>query len=214
MSLDELLALLDIESPEELVYFEQFADLMEEQEDIPYETLADLAEGMDPDVLHELLGSYFEDVLKAVPDGEDELYTLLINIGNTLQAMARGGVDGAGEDADADVGRELELDDEEGGFRVFAEELYKFRSWYLAEEFVYCTDLADGLQREITLFEALTNYRVQSHTGEDFEFDFGGALDYPLEEYIVSLGAIIEDDYGDGDTYGEDEDYRDPDMND
>ena len=195
MNLDELLDKLDAESPQELVYFEQFADLMEEQNDVPYETLAALAVEMDSDVLSGLIDSYFEDILKSVPDGEDELYILLTNICTTLQALAKGI---GGEDDDA--------------ARLFAEELYKFRAWYLFEELVFCTDLSEGEQHEISLFEALTNYRVQSHTGEDFAFDFSDALDYQLDEYIVSLASIIEDNYGDGDSYGEDDDYRDPDS--
>ena len=190
MNLDDLLVFLDIESPADLVYFEQFADLMEEQQDIPYETLAALAEEMDGDVLSELIGGYFEDVLQSVPDDGDELYTLMMGISTTLQSLAGG--------ADTEA------------LRMFAEELYKFRTWYLIESRVYCTDIATGQCKEITLFEALTNYRVQSHTGEDFNLDFSETLSYQLDEYIVSLGAIIEDDYGDGDTYGEDEDYRDP----
>ena len=195
MNPDELMAALGIDSPQELVYFEQFADLMEEQHDIPYETLAALAIEMDSDVLSELIGYYFEDIMKAVPDGEDELYVLLTNICTTLQSLAKSL---AGEDDDAS--------------RMFAEEFYKFRSWYVFESFVYCTDLIEGEQHEISIFEALTNYRVQSHTGEDYSFDFSEALDYQLDEYIVSLASIIEDNYGDGDTYGEDDDYRDPDS--
>ena len=195
MNLDELLMTLDIDSPQELLYFEQFADLIEEQNDIPYETLAALFAEMDQEVLSELIGSYFEDILVSVPDGEDELYILLTNICTTLQALAKGV---AGEDDEA--------------VRLFGEELYRFRSWYLFESFVYCTDLLEGEQTEISVYEALTNYRVQSHTGEDYSLDFSDALDYQLDEYIVSLGSIIEDNYGDGDTYGEDDDYRDPDL--
>ncbi|MCL2111486.1 MAG: hypothetical protein FWH32_04420 [Clostridiales bacterium] len=190
MTLDELLALLDISTPEELVYFEQFADLMENPQDIPYETLAMLTEGMEPDVIAELLSGYFEDILTSVPDGEDELYTLMTNINTTLGSLA--------------------ISNEDDAMRVFAEELHRFRSWYLFEASVLCTNPEEGTEREIVLLEALTNHRAKSFTDESCELDFSGALDFPLDEYIVSLGSIIEDDYGDGDSYGEEEDYRDP----
>jgi len=191
MDLDELLALLDIETPSDLAYFEQFADMMEEPRDITFEALNALVEGMEPDSLSELLEGYFEEILKSVPDGEDDLYTLLLNISVTLQSLSTG--------------------NEEDGMSIFAEELYKFRSWYLFENSVICEDRSDGSEREIPLSEALTNNRVQNFTDDDYLFDFSGALDYQLDEYIVSLGDIIEDSYGDGDEEEEDDDYRDPD---
>jgi len=195
MNLEELLAILDIDSPSELVYFEQFADLMEQPHDIPYETLATLIEGMDSEALSEMIEGYFDDIMKFVPDGEGELYTLLQNISTTLVSLA-----GSTEDDSA---------------HVFAEELYKFRSWYMFESSVLTKDLAEGIEREIPLMEALTAYRVQNFTDDDYLFDFTDALDYHLDEYIVSLSSLSADNYDDGDeydgSYEEDEDYRDPD---
>ena len=179
MEYDELLNLLDIDSAAELVYFEQFAELMEHDNDIPYETLILLVEGMDPEVLPELVEGYFEDVMKFVPDGESDLYTLLQNIATTLSTLSAAS--------------------EEDSARVFAEELYKFRSWYLFDSTVLIKDLADDSEREIPLMEALTSYRAQNFTDEDYLFDFSDALDYSLDEYIVSLGSLAE--YGDGDDY-------------
>ena len=185
MDLDELLSLLDATTPSELVYFEQFADLMEEPQDIPYETLAILSEGMEPAVISELVGGYFDDTLSFVPDDEEDLYTLLSNISRTLQSLP------LGSDEDAS--------------HLFAEELYKFRSWYLFDHCVICTDLSEAKESEISLFEALTSYRSQNFTDEEYEFDFSGALDYPMDEYIVSLSSIIEDD--DYEYEDDDDDY-------
>lgn len=195
MDFDELLALLDIETPSGLVYFEQFAELMETPQDIPFETLAALVEEMEPEILSELVEGYFEDILKFLPDGEDELYTLLLNISTTLKTLASG--------------------NEEDGGPAFTEELYKFRTWYLFDSRVLCTDQAAGTEREVALMEALTEYRAQNFTDDDLAFDFSEALDYPLDEYIVSLDALYDDDYDDRDDYDEDGDYdgqEDPDQ--
>jgi len=192
MEFDELLNLLDIDSAAELVYFEQFAELIEHGNDIPYDTLVSLVEGMDPEALPELVEGYFEDIMKFVPDGESDLYTLLQNITTTLTTLSSAG--------------------EEDSARVFAEELYKFRSWYLFESTVLIKDLADDSEREIPLMEALTAYRAQNFTDEDYLFDFSDALDYSLDEYIVSLGSLA--DYGDDDDYDgsyDDEDGPDDD---
>ena len=186
-----MLEKLDIESPADLVYFEQFAELMESPVDIPFETLYLLVESMDPSVLAELCSGYFEDILQFVPDDEDELYTLLYNISTTFQTMA-----GSGESET---------------LRLFAEELCSFRTFYLLEPSVLCINHTEGTEEEITLFEALTNYRSKNYTDDDFVFDFENALSYQLDEYIVSLGSLLNDGYGDEDSDEEDEDYTDPD---
>ena len=191
MDLDELLALLDIDSPESLVYFEQFAELMETQGDIPYETLTALVEGMEPDTLPELVEGYFDDIMQFVPDGEDDLYTLLQNIGTTLTTLAGNG--------------------DEDSTRTFAEELYKFRSWYLFDSIVLMKELAEETEREIPIMEALTTCRVQNFTDDEYIFDFSGALDYRLDEYIVSLSSLGGEAYDDYEDEDEDEDYDDQD---
>ena len=195
MDIDELLELLDIDSPSELVFFEQFAELMELANDVPYETLVTLIEGMDMYVLPEFVEGYFEDIMKFVPDGEGDLYTLLQNIATTLTTLADSG--------------------EEDSARVFAEEMYKFRSWYLFDSTVHIRELSDGTEREIPLMEALTTYRIQNFTDDECIFDFSDALDYHLDEYIVSLGSLAEAGYDDEDDYDdydeEEDDYRDPD---
>ena len=180
MDMDELLALIDIGKPSELIYFEQFADLMESPVDIPFETLSVLFEGMDHAVLAELTSGYFEDILQFVPDGEDELYTLLYNINTTLQSMAESG--------------------EDETLHLFAEELCRFRAFYLLEPSVLCINHTEGSEEEITLFEALTNYRSKNFTDDDFVFDFENALSYQLDEYIVSLGSLLNDGYGEDDS--------------
>jgi hypothetical protein len=187
MDLEELLEKLDLDSPADLVYFEQFADLMESPIDIPFETLCALIESMDPSVLAELTSGYFEDILMFVPDGEDEVYTLLYNINTTFQTMIESG--------------------EEETLRLFAEELYRFRSWYLLEPSVLCINHSEGSEEEITLFEALTNYRSKNFTDNDYVFDFDNALSFQLDEYIVSLGSLINDGYEDDDPDEDNDGY-------
>jgi hypothetical protein len=190
MDFEELLETLDIESPTDLVYFEQFAELMEISEEIPLETLCVLFEGMEPSVLVELISGYFEEITQSLPDGEDELYTLLFGIDTTLQTLASNG--------------------EDETMRIFAEEFYRVRTWYLFEPSVLCTNQTEGDEREITLFEALTEYRAKNYTDDDLTFDFTNALSFQLDEYIVSVGSLYnDDDYNDDDDYDDDEDDYD-----
>ena len=187
MNYEELLQLLEIDSPADLVYFEQFAELIENSEEISIEMITPLIEGMERDVIAELTESYFEDVLKFIPDDDVDLYTLISAISKMLIAIAENG-------------------DSDDYARMYAEELYKFRSWYLFDGVVQCVDLDDDSLSEITVFEALTNYRIQSHMDKEYSFDFSDALDYELDEYIVSLSSLSDDDDDYDDDYSDDDD--------
>ena len=192
MNYEDLLILLEIESPSDLVYFEQFAELVESTEDISIEPIAQIVEGMERDVLSELTESYFEDMLKFIPDDDADLYSLLSAISKTLVAIAESG-------------------DAEESDRMYAEELYKFRNWYLFDGIVQCIDLDDDSASEMTVYEALTNHRIQNIMDKDYTFDFSEALDYPLDEYIVSLSSLSDDDdydYDDDDDYDDGDDYE------
>ncbi|MDR0853691.1 MAG: hypothetical protein LBN34_04925 [Clostridiales Family XIII bacterium] len=198
MELDELLALLDVDSPAELVYFEQYADLMENENDIPVETLSALVEEMDSDVLSEITDNYFDDMLGFIPDDAAELYTLIHTVGTTLASLAKTG----------------ETDAEDSTLKMYAEELYKFRNWLLDEGICVCTNTSTEEVKELNILEALISYRVSNLTDEDYQYDFSGALDYPIDEYIISLSALAEDSYDDedydlGDDYDEGSDPLD-----
>jgi len=189
MGIEELLELLEIEHASELVYFEQFAELIENDADISLEAITSLVEDLEPEVLTELVGGYFEELLNSAPDDQPELFTLLQTIATTLSSLAQGS------------------EDEELA-HACAEEIYKFRNWFLYDGRVLATDVATGEESEQSVFEALANVRLQRHVDNEYSFDFEDALDYPLEEYIVSLASLMEDGYGDGDE-GEDADYMD-----
>ncbi|MDR1796721.1 MAG: hypothetical protein LBR44_04635 [Clostridiales Family XIII bacterium] len=192
MDFEELMEMLEIETPSEFVYFEQFAELVECPEDISSDAVAQLVSESEPDALSELTETYFEDLLKFVPDDESELYTLLQTISTTLQSLADGM---AGAEGDENA-------------RLYADELVKFRGWFLFDGRVRCTDQAEGVESDLSVMEALTNVRLQNLDGGDYTYDFEEALDYPLDEYVVSLTHLLEDDYGSGDDE-DGEDYRD-----
>ena len=189
MDYEELLSFLDIEDPSELVYFEQFAELIEASDDISLEAIKQLIDGIDEGGLAELTEGYFDDLLRFVPDEEAELYTLLQAIGTTLTTLAQ---NEEPEETDSDS-------------LVYADELYKFRNWYIFDSCVISVDREEGAQTEIPLMEALTNYRVRNFVEDEYQYDFSNALDYPLDEYIVSLSSISDDDDEDDDDEDEDD---------
>jgi len=189
MEYEELLELLEIKTPSEFVYFEQYAELVESPDEIGTEALVALFSEMEPGILSELTEGYFDDLLKFVPDDETELFTLVQTIATTLASLAGN------------------VEDEEGA-QIYAEEFFKFRSWYLYDGRVRCEDLIEGTENDYSVMEALTNYRLQSLGDGDYAYDFSEALDYPMDEYVVNLASLSRGGYEDdeaGDS-GEDED--------
>ena len=63
MSLNELLDLIGIDEPDEFEYFENFADIVESDEEIPEETLAELFRSTDPETVSEIIEQYFDDIM-------------------------------------------------------------------------------------------------------------------------------------------------------
>lgn len=192
MDFEELLKALEIDAPSELVYFEQFAEMAERHEEITVDAIAALVGETDPGVLTELTESYFEDMLRFVPDEESELYTLIQTISITLCSLAKG------------------IDDPEGA-HLYAEEFIKFRNWFLYDGRVRREDLTEGGEIEMTVMDALTTIRLQNLDGGDYRYDFSEAFDYPIDEYIVSLSALP--DHSEGMDEGDDpfDDYDDMD---
>lgn len=182
MEIDELLKVLGMESPSELEYFEQYAELVETETDIPPETLTAFFDEVGKDELIELTDGYFEDTLRYLPDDATELYTVLTAIGQALSGIAAA----------------LEA---EGNRQLYAEEFCKFRNWFLFDSETLCSNESDGQESVLPVFSALALFRSEHHTDDEYSYDFSGALDYPIDEIMVPLSSLSDDEegYGDGD---------------
>lgn len=226
--MEELFEILEIGSPRDFSFFEQFAALAEYDSPIAEEPLIGLFAQVDKDVLAELTENYFEDILQFVPDEYPDMYTLLSLIGRSLTGLARlaeaaDALDDPdaldAEDAVGTIGSdeasgsegtvgtvESEYSDED---KVkYAEEFSRFRNWYSVESEVSCVKLADKSRLVLPVSQALTLYRVENFTGEEYKFDFSGALDYQVDEYSISL-ADLESSYDDYDEELDEDGYTD-----
>jgi hypothetical protein len=180
MEYEELIALLDITSGKDLAYFEQYAELVESEDYISPEALSQLIEETDNDALVELTDGYFEELLENVPDEEIELYTLLQTIGRALSGLAQ-----MPDDPDEDTAN-------------YADEFFRFRTWYALESEVRCERIDDDAESEneliVPLMQALTMYRSQHLSDEEYTYDFSDAIDYPIDEYAMLLESLEEND--------------------
>ena len=165
---EELLRELDIEEGEPFAYFEQFASIMETPLEIDDTTFTELLMMADREALTDMVSSFFEDIIKGVPDDNMELYRSLESRRTVLEALSR------------------RLDGRDA--RFFADELYSFREWFLAPETVLCTpEEAGGQLRSLSPCEAMILYREEPFSGIKYDYDFSGAELQDIDEHALSL---------------------------
>ena len=88
MTLSELYKALEMDGPEDLDYFEQFADLMEMDGDIPFDLFYMALSGLKPDTAGDLVENYFEDLTGAAPDEENDLVSIIDSVEQNLLLLA------------------------------------------------------------------------------------------------------------------------------
>lgn len=176
MDFDELLELLEIDSPEEFAYFEHIAALVEYDDEIPYDLFYRILADVESDTLIDMTDNYFEDILQGMPDDAIEIYTLLSTIRQALVGLARNSSN-----------REERI--------AFSEELFKFRNWYIFDSIVHIKRLSDNSMRDITVSEALSLARLEKLNEEQYRYDFSDCLDYEIDEYSISIDAELDEQY-------------------
>lgn len=181
MTKDVLYKLLDIESPEEFIYYDNMSALLEEETYIEVEHIAELFADVEADILMDLTDTYFEEFLKSIPDDENDLYVLV----DQMRRMFRGKI---GEEITPDSAADI------------ADEVMKFRKWYALDHLAYERNSC----KEDSVRDARFNVLAAKYTGEEFSYDFSNALDYEIDGYDVSVADMLmaeeeedleEDDY-------------------
>ena len=165
MTKQEFYDLLDIETAEDFKYVENIAQYLECEDEIEFSDLAELISEIDKVEASGLLDDYFEEIMEYIPEAETEVYSLLTNIRLSLTGMLK--------NAD-EVSTEAKI----------AEELERFRRWYSMD--------TTGLKEiEQPLRDALFTKRMESLEGTKYFYDFTEAMDYPLEEYVMTFGDMM-----------------------
>ncbi len=182
MGYEELLDYLEIMGPEEFQYFENIADIIECEDEINEEALEKLLAGVNYGELAELINSYFSELTDKVPQKSVDIYTLIDTIGRTLSGLA-GSI--ANEDGDS------------ANVSLLAEEINRFRKWYMLETKVICRNIVTGETAEVPVSEAISLYRLEALDGEEYDYDFESCLEYPIEEYVMSFASLVSAAYND-----------------
>ncbi len=173
MTKEELYELLDIETAEDFKYVENVAQYLECEDEIDFGVLAALINVLDKDETAGLFDDYFEEIMEFIPEAETEIYGLFTNIRRSLTGMLK--------NAD-EVSTEAKI----------AEELERFRRWYSLDSKVYLTDQNTMTEFDTTLRDALCEKRLENLGGKKYFYDFTEAMDYPLEEYVMTFGDMMK----------------------
>ena len=160
-----LYKLLDIDTIDEFKYYENLAALLEEDDYIEENLIRDLIREVDKEVLAENMDSFYEQFLNNLPDNETEMYLVVDSIGRAMTGLI------SSDMTDDDV-------------TALAEEISRFRKWYIHDLNVY--DKTTG--GELSVRDARYNILAAGFIGSKTDYDFRQALDYSVEGYDVRLG--------------------------
>lgn len=185
MGYEELLEYLDITEPGEFQYFENAADIIECEEEISEEALERLFAGVNSETLTEIIENYFAELTDKVPQKAVDIYTLLDTIGRALAGLAGSLGNDEGEGANVSL---------------FAEEINKFRKWYMFDTNVECRNIGTGEVISVSVAEAISLYRLENLDGDEYDYDFESSLDYQIEEYVMSFASLASASYDETET--------------
>lgn len=168
MNLTELLELIEIDEPADFEYVESFAEIVENDDEIPEEVLCELFRETDPETVSELIDSYFTEIEEILD--QSDICELLETIKFSLMALIEDG-------------------DEQSIYR-FGEELARFQIWYSFESQVIARELGEDQERVLCLRDAVTQKRLEKFEGEGYDYDFSECLDYEIEEFILDMAGV------------------------
>lgn len=166
---EELLEFLDLKNAEEFKYFENFADLVESEDELEEGAVFRLFCDLDKDEIAEMIDGYFDEIMDGIPDREYDIYMLFENI----KMVLRGLITTCKEDDD---------------YVNFSSELLRFRDWLSCQKTVIREDLGDG--QLMSVKDAIAEARLAKLDGNECRLDFTPSLDYELDEYVVDIMAL------------------------
>lgn len=161
MTKEELYELLELDTPEDFTYFEQMADLIETEDDIPLDLFKDVLSLMDSDTAGTLIENYFEDFNKSIPDADDDFVCLVESVKQGLLLAA---------------------EDIENTRNDFVERLFYFRNWLHKDGGALIDELPTSV------LTAVIENRCDQLGSSTHKYYFPSVADYELEDLSLGLG--------------------------
>ncbi len=169
---NSLLKILDLKSGKEFQYYEDIENLLENDEVIDSGQVYSLLKEVDMSVFAELCENYFDVLTEDIPNGQLDFLTLLNNIGMAMKGMANNCHD-------------------DGMYLNLAEEIAKFNKWFTKDKTVTIINDKTREETKVTPCDAITTYRLEKLGRDSYEYYFDNALEYQLDDYILSFKDMI-----------------------
>lgn len=164
MTLKELYEALDMETPADLGYFEQLADLMEMEEFIEENAFADVLSAVEPETAGDFAENFIKELTDSLPEsGGEDVAEALSTMQQRLMLLA--------EDLDKAQAR-----------ADYTVELYKLRNWLHKS----AGTLMDG--KPCTMLEAFTELRAGKMGLSNHELSLSIFPELMPEEMAYGLG--------------------------
>lgn len=167
MEIERLFEKLDIDSPEEFKFYENFDSLMEDEEHIEEELIKEVLSCADSELLSDHVDSFFESFLRNIPDDETELYIIVESFKRNISSLVI-------EDMDDEDVSEL------------AKDIYKFRNWYAIEH--NAKNVSSG--EELSVRDARYEIAAAGLLGEEVSIDFGRAITSGPDTYGIKISEL------------------------
>lgn len=167
--------ILDIETADEFKYYENLAAMLEEDEYIEENLIADLLRSVDMEMLSEMMGSYFDAFLDHLPDNETDLYIMVESIGRVFEGLIYDDM------SDADI-------------KELAAEIVRFRKWYVHDLNAYNRLTGE----EANIRDARYDIAAAGLLGDESDYDFRLALDYDIDGFDMRVSDLLGAEFADG----------------
>lgn len=172
MNKEKIYELLDIDSPKDFIYFDNFANLVECDEPMDFAVLVELVKNVDRDCFIQVMEEYFDYVMDNIPEEENQLYTIFDNIKRSLIGMAQ------------NIKDDTEITN-------LTSEIERFRKWYNEEASVSVTDISSLEEKKLSIRDALVYPIIEKLEGGTYQYDFSNGENYEMEEYIMSFQDMM-----------------------
>ncbi|MBR2674601.1 MAG: hypothetical protein IKE52_03980 [Mogibacterium sp.] len=160
---------MDLESPEEYSYYENFEALIEEEEHIEEALIREIIAAADSELLSEHINNFFDAFQSNIPDEEKELFLTVEAFKNNMS-----------------ISPSSDLDEE--AISKISSEIYAFRKWYVIEHHARDEDSGE----DISVRDARYEIAAAKLLGEEISIDFGRAVLSGPDAYEVRIRDIIE----------------------
>lgn len=167
MDRDRLFEKLDIDSPEDFRFYENFDALIEDEEHIEEELIREVLSYADAELLSDHADSFFESFLGNIPDDETELYIIIESFKRNISAHIFEGM-------------------EDEHINELARDIYNFRNWYAIEH----NAKDENTGQDLSVRDARYEIAAAGFLGDEVSIDFGRAITSGPDSYGIKLSDL------------------------